>query len=614
MEIKIYFSDSSLTYIKFEPEEDNSLFKSFFSNNFYGTMDGQYLVHTSSFIDSYNVVNNFFTENSENIKPSLSEDLKKFIKDLPSQDEKFLEDELEDDEIISRLVASGFKRSLKWFQLRNVKRLARSKCGADFSVPGAGKTTDALAFYYLKKQDKEKKLLIISPINAYLSWKDDIKECVNEPSDIVKIRGELKEIKSSLSSDEEFYWTNYHTLQDENKLQEIINFIIRNGNVTVVLDESHRAKGPDISQKINKLSPFPEYKLILTGTPMPQQVEDLKSQFSFLFPKNNLRSDDDLIDAFQPFYTRTTDDDLGLKDIDISFRKIKPYPAHEEFYETYIRQGLIDNLSLESIFQVKSIEYAYMRYIRFISNPRSIANITYDIDSDLSSAIDDEGDGAKFDAVVNRATELVNQGEKVLIWSSFVSNVEKLASRLDHFGAEFIHGGVKSESSFKEELELFDNWTEDELETREEKIRKFKEDSETRILVANPAAAAESMSLHYVCNYALYLDRTYNAAHYLQSQKRIHRLTEGVEHTKHIEIFWLDVIGSIDLLVNRRLAQKCHSMFKFLNESHLSKSWVNHSVDMYRNNLGHVANEFDQSYKDFLANPSQSPEEDLDNY
>ena len=73
-------------------------------------------------------------------------------------------------------------------------------------------------------------------------------------------------------------------------------------------------------------------------------------------------------------------------------------------------------------------------------------------------------------------------------------------------------------------------------------------------------------------------------------------------------------VAGIDLLVNRRLAQKCHSMFKFLNESHLSKSWVNHSVDIYRNNLGHVANEFDQSYKEFLANPSQSPEEDLDNY
>lgn len=37
---------------------------------------------------------------------------------------------------------------------------------------------------------------------------------------------------------------------------------------------------------------------------------------------------------------------------------------------------------------------------------------------------------------------LPQRGEKVIIWSSFVQNVELIALRLSDLGAEFIHGGV----------------------------------------------------------------------------------------------------------------------------------------------------------------------------
>jgi SNF2 family DNA or RNA helicase len=64
---------------------------------------------------------------------------------------------------------------------------------------------------------------------------------------------------------------------------------------------------------------------------------------------------------------------------------------------------------------------------------------------------------------------------------------------------------------------------EDEF-SREELIRSFRNDPECRVLIANPAACAESISLHTVCHHAVYLDRSFNCAHYLQSLDRIHRL------------------------------------------------------------------------------------------
>ena len=110
----------------------------------------------------------------------------------------------------------------------------------------------------------------------------------------------------------------------------------------------------------------------------------------------------------------------------------------------------------------------------------------------------------------------------------------------------------------------------DEIKTRERRILEFQEDPECKVMVANPASAAESMSLHEVCDHAIYLDRTFNAGQYLQSQDRIHRLIEkDKERKKTIEIIQLDTPGSLDFRVNERLNEKINYMGKFLEDDSL---------------------------------------------
>src|SRR5690606_7495942 len=73
-------------------------------------------------------------------------------------------------------------------------------------------------------------------------------------------------------------------------------------------------------------------------------------------------------------------------------------------------------------------------------------------------------------------------------------------------------------------------------ETRE-KIRDqfIDENSGLDILIANPAACAESISLHKTCHHSIYYDLSYNCAQYLQSLDRIHRVggSEFIEATYH---------------------------------------------------------------------------------
>ena len=94
------------------------------------------------------------------------------------------------------------------------------------------------------------------------------------------------------------------------------------------------------------------------------------------------------------------------------------------------------------------------------------------------------------------------------------------------------------------------------------------------LLVANPAACSEGISLHKACHHAIYVDRTYNAAHYLQSRDRIHRL--GIPQGTETHIYILESVvprnvGSIDRSVSRRMSQKLRIMHEALDDFDLQK-------------------------------------------
>ena len=89
-----------------------------------------------------------------------------------------------------------------------------------------------------------------------------------------------------------------------------------------------------------------------------------------------------------------------------------------------------------------------------------------------------------------------------------------------------------------------------------------------KVLVANPAACSEGISLHKVCQYAIYLDRSFNAAHYMQSEDRIHRL--GLAPDAKPQIEFVECEDSIDQVVRARLEQKVKTMAQALEDSSLS--------------------------------------------
>jgi SNF2 family DNA or RNA helicase len=184
----------------------------------------------------------------------------------------------------------------------------------------------------------------------------------------------------------------------------------------------------------------------------------------------------------------------------------------------------------------------------------------------------------KIDFSVKLARELIKKKEKVLIWTAFIHNIRTLEHALREFQPRIIYGDVPKDE--EEDVDF----------NREKMIQEFKTSSEYPLLIANPSACAESISLHRICNHAIYLDRTFNAAHYLQSLDRIHRI--GMDPGQRVYYYLLQSKGTIDEVIDERLLEKENRMRKLLDD------------DISVMNLDYEASEFSEETeedKDFSA-------------
>lgn len=462
--------------------------------------------------------------------------------------------QVSEQELLAKLQAAGFSRTLKSHQVRNVRVLAALPAGATFSVPGAGKTTEALATFAYRRQPGDR-LLIIAPKNAFAAWDEQLQECFPNTSDaFIRLRG--NNIAKALQEDPPFMLMSY---QQVPRSRDLITPHLARHRVHVFLDESHRIKaGPSrqTAQAVLSVSQFPVGKLVMSGTPMPQSRDDLLPQFSFLYPEIPATADN-VVERMRPIYVRTNKGELGLPPVTHIRKTLPMSPLQLELYrfmKSEVARQATTYLSDRGRQAFRSLGRSVTRLLMFVSHPALLSREIDFAKPGLLSAVLAEGKGPKMNYVLHRARELARRGEKVLIWSSFRHNVEYIADSLQDLGAVYIHGGV-------------DAGDEDDDGTREGKIKLFHDDENVRVMVANPAAASEGVSLHTVCHHALYLDRTFNAAHFLQSMDRIHRLGLPPDQTTTIEV--VECAASVDETVQWRLKTKIDAMAAALNDTTL---------------------------------------------
>ena len=416
-----------------------------------------------------------------------------------------------------------------------------------FDEQGLGKSRQLIDAICLDvRQDALDAALIVCPNGLKANWAEEVEKYSEERYAVFGSGRKARRVAfQSLKA--VFYVINYEAVAAE---LPSLRALLRFKRIALVLDESHRIKTPTarVTTAIHALRTDAAKRYILTGTPVANKPEDLWSQFFFLDGGASLgTSPDEFNQRFgngSGGYSRL--EELRERFAAISLRREKstsvdlppktyiniPVYLRDEQARMYeeLRSSLelcIRDLSGAEILAIAdNILTRLIRLAQLASNP-ALLDAAY-----LETP-------AKFVALDQLLDHyLAEPSEKVIVWTSFVGNIAALATRLARFNPVVIHGEINNEE-------------------RTRAVRAFKTDPQVRILLANPAAAREGLTLTEART-AVYLDRTFNLVDFLQSQDRIHRLSQ----TKPCEIVLLIADHTIDEFIDFAIEQK-HRLARF---------------------------------------------------
>jgi SNF2 family DNA or RNA helicase len=483
------------------------------------------------------------------------------------------------------LTVPGFKRPLKPYQIPAVAHLSSLDGAANFSVPGSGKTSIVLAAYaILKERGEVNRLVVIGPRACFMPWEDEYEACFGKKPHTVRISG-IKTARPGLYRDAtnaDLVLLSYQMAAND---QQNVETLLRQSNVMLILDESHnikRLEGGRWADVVLSLAPFAKRRVILTGTPIPNSIQDIWSQVAFLWPnepvlgerehfkyqfdKNPAALEEQVRRELGPLYWRIHKRELGLPNPQFHRISVELSP-----YQTTIYRALATKILSEVVHapedRLKLRPWRKARMVRLLqaaSNPSLLKENSPEFQIppleatglSIMEIIDHYSNyekPKKLLAVEKLVRTLVSEKkEKVVVWTSFVHNIETLRNCLADLNPMIIHGGIPKDDKEDEEI------------NRERIIRDFKTRDACKLLIVNPGACAESISLHKVCMHAIYVDRTFNGAHYMQSLDRIHRV--GLEPNDHVH-YWIFLSkNTIDEIIDSRLEEKQNRMLRILDE------------------------------------------------
>ncbi|MGJ5896719.1 ATP-dependent helicase [Streptomyces sp. V2] len=462
------------------------------------------------------------------------------------------------DEVLS-LLGDAWEADLNTFQRRDIAKLLSLGHGANFSVPGAGKTRVALAVYAAQRaRGNATRLLVVCPKSAYESWRYETAVCFGYPLRTHVLDGSLDEWAEVLI-------VNYERL--DRSLPLLANWL-KSAPSMIILDEAHRMKlgaRGTYGAACMALGPLAERRLILTGTPAPNGAKDLENLLGFVWPGHGQRTvtravaGGDLAYAstvLRPLFTRTTKQELGLPPMTLRMRYVDMPALHAEIYSSLVG-GMAAGTAREDL---SALGKTALRLLMAATSPALLLEgatkyepLAYQLPpleippgSSLYSLVQNLPDyelSPKYKEALAIVAENAARGRKTLVWTTFVRSLTTLAQMLEKYSPAVVYGGTPD---------------------REEQLRRFREDPSCMVLISNPATLGEGISLHHVCHDAVYVDRDFMAGRYLQSLDRIHRL--GLAPDTETRVTVLAARETIDEVVEVRMDQKLEFMGRILDD------------------------------------------------
>ncbi len=532
-----------------------------------------------------------------------------------------------------------FKRRLMDYQKMSVEHMIRVGNAANFSVPGSGKTTITYAAISKWMEDGiVEKILVIGPTSSFLPWEEEYEGCFGTKPRSRRVSGDMSGVFHEIGESYDLFLMHFNTAM--NRTDELKDFMNR-WKTVLIIDESHYIKNPNLrkwgSMAIG-IAPYAKRRIVLSGTPMPNNAKDLWTQITFLWPHDSpLDGRESYIqyakrsgigkysDRLNRLFCRIKKNDLDLPKPEWIRKDVPLGNVQKRIYDAIAAKTLkeLDEITWKDQSRLQKFRIARMvRMLQTASNPTLLKEFssTFDVTNDRFADMFGEAFGmppdvteppnigrslmdeinnyttyeipSKIVAVSELARDLVHKGNKVIIWSTFIHNMDVLkhSTRLENLKPIIINGNVPREGRG--------------VETRDELINRFKNDDESMVLIASPSSIGESVSLHKnssgksVCNHAIYLDRNFNGAQYMQSMDRIHRI--GMDRSVRVKYHLFVAQGTIDEAINKRLREKQEDMLNALNDDMLESLDINPKPQNINND------ELDRDYQAMVAHLRQT--------
>jgi SNF2 family DNA or RNA helicase len=488
------------------------------------------------------------------------------------------------------------QRQLREHQIQGAIHALSAANAANFSVPGAGKTATTLAAAAAHAAAGNiDVLLVVGPLSSFQPWESETAICLPAWT-VRRLTGNATERRRAIRSvtDRSVLLTSYPgAVSDNAALKELC----RSKRVMLVADESHRIKrfnGGQWAPAVIDIAALATSRMILTGTPMPQTGLDLYSQLNVLWPGKELtgskaqfkpdieRHFGRVISRVLPFVTRTSKAELGLAPPIIESIEVALSAAEAEIYDqlrNHLRRAVQAANPTEADQLAALRRGRPMRLLQAATNPAllksgGLVTTAEGATPTLLARIADYDPSVHSPAKFVAAGQIIQRlgpDDKCVVWSNFIRNLDQFARfareqlQIEVFQVDGrVAARAQSPASLTEVA--------DDDESRERVIARFLNHRGKALLVTNPASCSESISLHTTCRNAIYLDRTYDCAQWLQSIDRIHRL--GLPPEAQVHVYVLRSLSSgndtADHLVEQSLSRKETRMLQLLQGAELS--------------------------------------------
>ena len=388
---------------------------------------------------------------------------------------------------------------------------------------GLGKTPQALlAAQLLKASGRADRILVVAPTSVCLNWELETRRWTPMLR-ARRLQGGLEDRRAQLTLPFNLWIASYEQIQRD------IDFVrSRPRYDLVVLDEAQRIKNRSARLAISCCRIPRERSWALTGTPIENRADDMRSIFEFAQSGllDGATSGREIRDRIRPYFLRRTKQEVlpELPPIIAQTIWLDMGPNQRDSYTEvwgearsgYRKgQGSMSNASI----------FGRISALKQICNfdPRT-------------------GESSKLEALREILDEVDAQGTKILVFSQYVETLREIQRRLPYSKVHMFHGGLSQVA-------------------RESVVRDFEEKCGPQIMLCSLRAAGVGINLNSAETVILF-DRWWNPALESQAVSRAHRF--GKQGSLHVVRF--AVRRSVEERVERILERKKLLFQEFVEE------------------------------------------------